>query len=110
MNVKEAIDKFAKFGTKVYKRENGKYSLWDATQKNNREDFQYTSRDLINLAKAYGTDKYINVKNEFDQKMSGPFKSIHGAKPMMNRRNRRIVKQKINVESVLDEDDGNHFF
>ena len=50
MNTKEAIKKLESIGFKVYPK-GDKFSIWWPNQKNNDEDFRYTARKLIQLAK-----------------------------------------------------------
>lgn len=52
MNLQETIARLEKLGYKVYPKENGKYSVWWPTQKNQWEKYRYTARELISLGRS----------------------------------------------------------
>lgn len=79
MNLQESIARLESLGYKVYPKENKKFSVWWPGQKNQSEDYQYTAREVVGLARSQiGTNR---GKKE--------------VKYMTNKRLRRKTNQKI---------------
>jgi len=94
MNTQEAIKHLESLGFKIYPK-GDKFAIWWPNQKNNDEDFRYTARKLIGLAKLKWNNKSNGNRYLKKRMMDFPCRRGHGRfiKDATKRKSRRDAKR-----------------